>query len=54
MRNTYAKTGVADRRGLAALAADTMRLPCNRRNADKLWVYESQRVHASYFRKVRK
>ncbi len=42
------------KRELRALAGLVMRLPCNRKNADKLCVYESQRVYAAYFREVRK
>ena len=42
------------KRDLYALAREIMRLPCNRNNSDKLFVYESQRLHAEYFREVRK
>ena len=44
----------AGKRDLHALAREVMRLPCNRSNADKFFVYESQRIYAAYFREVRK
>ena len=42
------------KRDLYALAREIMRLPCNRKNSDKLFVYESQRIYAEYFKEVRK
>ena len=39
-------------RSLRELARLIMRLPSNRDNADKLCVYESQRIYTSYFREV--
>lgn len=42
------------KRVLYVLARGIMRMPYNRNGSDKSFVYESQRIHAEYFREVYK
>lgn len=50
-KDLYSKDS-SNKRNLRALARAIMRMPCNRNNADKLCVYESQRLYAAYFKEV--
>ncbi len=52
MPQKHVKAKKRGKRDLYALAREIMRMPCNRNNADKTFVYESQRIHAEYFREV--
>lgn len=54
MARKYISKTKPGKRVLYALAKEIMRMPCNRKNSDKLFVYESQRIHTAYFREVRK